>query len=752
MMDTPEPSISSVSELGSLSDSDWLDIDSSRASEDNDSLAAFEDSDREDNDGRPSSRRSFASVSSSKEAVVERWEGIVEDSADESPLDPNDMSINTVSTLSAEDLPEEAPPPDATEADEEEERVKAGLEQSMMSTLSASRSNSLSASVQTSIIRSSRDLRLSFPDPLTSSRDELLNTSFEDLVPSADNTSSQPSLVGAARCASPTADPAKFAVMETTRQKYTGIDHNDVPSGVSPDFSIVVYGLSSFAKSPLIDTLLDKWAIGAGLIPSCTLTHAPRVTTRVYISDQGCPEKQSRRTVSIIDKTGVNCGEDSVELFQSTCPSIAILCLPTFSQMSLSDHTLYLPIAMPSPLAMVNIFSSDHLLEAEQQWETFGIPAQKLSGFSTPSSPVIDHEKLDEASPSQVFNALKPLTSLVQKKSWGLTHAISLAFLSLVLGSAVLGSMGPSHSVQSPGVPVIPVRPSTLSFNKSGMGLGVTLASVPFTNAVASSCSKAFDIAIFNPPAAGAGPSSSYPIVATSASSSDTMATKGPNPPSECSCGCGLVTVSGKSQDVLVRPVPITSALSAFPRVESSLSLIAPTPLTSAKGKGKAISDVSFYSISTRLAGTIVDYFDLSKVAVKLEVQELIDALDQLAFAIGRQMAIVKDQYRTALSVVKQEFIDRNTRARKNAKRIREMGERFIFTVGEKLREKTEVAKENARSARERIAKQAETKKEGKTKRKEAMKVRQMKRKETKDKRKETKKIPSLFFTTRRYH
>lgn len=76
-------------------------------------------------------------------------------------------------------------------------------------------------------------------------------------------------------------------------------------------------------------------------------------------------------------------------------------------------HTLYLPVVVPNPLTIVDVFAStDYLLDAEQQWETFGIPSDKLTSLSDWSTAVVDQEKLEAASPTQVNTAFKPLLKL----------------------------------------------------------------------------------------------------------------------------------------------------------------------------------------------------------------------------------------------------------------------------------------------------------------------------------------------------
>lgn len=316
-MVNPESHYSSLSELESTySDSDWLDIPSSHVSEDNDSVAGFDDySDREGID-RPSSRRSFSSLASSRGGVVEGWEGLIEDSADEASPCDHDAFVDPIT--SAEISLDDGNRSSAAEDDPEDERVKAGLEQSMMSTLSSSRSNSLSGSMQTSVVRSTRDLRLSFPDPLTSSQEQLFNTSYEDLTTShAQEFLTDAELENDMSSIGDAADPGLLSTPEVPANTIPSKPGKDIPSAIIPTFCIVLYGLSSISKATVIDCILDKWASSAGLKRACSLTHAPGVTTQVFITQDSVDERTStRRYVSILDKTG-NESVDNVGLYLS---------------------------------------------------------------------------------------------------------------------------------------------------------------------------------------------------------------------------------------------------------------------------------------------------------------------------------------------------------------------------------------------------------------------------------------------------
>ena len=307
-MDLTQRTRSIHSELGDLSDSDWLDIASSRVSEDDDSVVGF-DSDREDADGRPFSRHSFSSLASSSDEVVEGWEGLIEDSADEAPfagVEPSTDLNHPVDAL----LSDPTLPADAAE-DPEDERVKAALDQSMISTLSSSRSNSLANSLQTSIVHSTRSLRLSFPDP-TTSRPDSLSTSFEELPPSDTHhaTSEDGNVVSAN--SGTTADPLRVPSPEPAAQAA-------VPQKISKGlalptkttFTVVLYGSSLASKMFFVDMLLEKWALGSKLATAEKVSVTPR--TIVYtLKGVNADGHSLERAVTVVDKTG----SDPVGLIQ----------------------------------------------------------------------------------------------------------------------------------------------------------------------------------------------------------------------------------------------------------------------------------------------------------------------------------------------------------------------------------------------------------------------------------------------------
>jgi len=250
-----------MSEFDSLSDSDWLDISSSRESDNESVLSA--DSDREEMGLMPLSRRSSASVGSSREGDIDAWEGFVDDSGDEESLRKElGDHVSPTATDIGEIIEEEHDP---QHDPVEDERVKEALDQSLISTLSASRSNTASAH------NSIRDLRLSFPDPLTSSRDEL-DTSYHDASPSdtvftstdVQTDDASEDLGGAITEMQPLYDPGLPSTPEVVGRVIEP-EVQDFPREKA-EFDVVLYGSSSPIKWSFVQTLVEKSLLISGRI------------------------------------------------------------------------------------------------------------------------------------------------------------------------------------------------------------------------------------------------------------------------------------------------------------------------------------------------------------------------------------------------------------------------------------------------------------------------------------------------------
>ncbi len=260
-----------MSELDRNSDSDWLDISSGRGSDDNDSLSD-QDSDCDGISSVPSrSRRSSFGTESSMGGDVEAWEGFISDSGDEAVdaltrLYPAPLQIALGSEPVVIGLvPNTTEFIDPTIA-EEDKRVKEALDQSFVGTLTASRS-SASGLHESTTHTSIHDLRLSFPDPLTSSRDELIR-SYEDVtppVPDAVNPLTEDNvdvveLPAPIPSSLPLGDPGFLSTTpEVPHHEIKVFEHN-----YGRELDIILYGTSSEIKWTLVKQLLQKVVLVSG--------------------------------------------------------------------------------------------------------------------------------------------------------------------------------------------------------------------------------------------------------------------------------------------------------------------------------------------------------------------------------------------------------------------------------------------------------------------------------------------------------
>ena len=273
----PDVHDSSLSELDSISDSDWLDIS---ASEDAGSIGIPE-SDRDEVEDRPLSRRSYSSRSSSRDGDVDIWEGLVESTDDEAVEEHPQLSLGP-SPLGQSSF-------NLTDGNSaEERRVEDALNQSMVSTLSTSRASSMSTSGSHNHPSTrARDLRLSFPDPLSGSKDDLLR-SHEDL------------------CSSPTTVDAP-QLSELSDDEEPSDPPLSSPSFLlklpTVEFEVYLYGTPPERKWSIIERLLEKWGATLNCVVSerhsqcnSTFTYWLRPKGNLHRLSLGC-------AVSVIDNT-----------------------------------------------------------------------------------------------------------------------------------------------------------------------------------------------------------------------------------------------------------------------------------------------------------------------------------------------------------------------------------------------------------------------------------------------------------------
>ena len=309
-----------MSEFDSLSDSDWLDISSGHGSDDNNSISS-QDSDHEIH-SMPHSRRSSISIGSSMNSEVEAWQGFVSDIGDEVAPDAHSEAVIGMyyaplhSALEAEPIAVGFIPDvneilaAAPEVDEEDRRVKDALDQSFIGTLSASRSSTTGghfSSTHTSI----HDLRLSFPDPLTSSHNEL-NASYQAVsstetpaIPSTDNDDTHELATASIISSSLSEDPGMTATTPEVRSH--GDQQPLVESKHESQLEIVLYGASSDIKWHFVQELVQKAAANSGFVLGNFLqsgVESGQVQTIRLCKDSDAFQAPFFNAVTVHDRTG----------------------------------------------------------------------------------------------------------------------------------------------------------------------------------------------------------------------------------------------------------------------------------------------------------------------------------------------------------------------------------------------------------------------------------------------------------------
>jgi len=308
-----------MSELDNLSDSEWLDISSGRDSDDNESLSD-QDSDHDEISSMPRSRRSSISNGDSIVSDVEAWEGFISEGGEEN--DSGMYPVPLSSPLGAEPIAVGFDPCIAPEATaEEDKKVREALDQSFVGTLSASRSSTLGSGHLPTAHTSIRDLRLSFPDPLTSSRDEL-NRSYEAVSSPVEITSSystdgdvsKDSPASVSSTPPPIEDPGYlFTTPEVQRHEVQDTELGEK----SADLDIVLYGTSSEIKWRFVQELILKAGMSSGQVLN-DLRENKNVRNLRFIKTS---DSILFSAIDIFDKTNEGLVKtDVVRIVGDTCP------------------------------------------------------------------------------------------------------------------------------------------------------------------------------------------------------------------------------------------------------------------------------------------------------------------------------------------------------------------------------------------------------------------------------------------------
>jgi hypothetical protein len=358
------------------------------------------------------------SLGSSRDGDVEAWEGFAEDSADELVAHDDLIGLSIPPTLppalrtAAVPLEETLTVPRDVMAERD---IKASLDQSTTGTLSASRSSSSGGHASTAQ-NSIRDLRLSFPDPLTSSRDEL-NTTYEGASSSETTSEGDVAPPASTRAVDP-GPSATPEVLNIVVSKYRR-------SVVRADLEIVLYGVSTAARWSVVDDILEKAAVGASITLTPPLKISEEYSRLLQIDGPREAIASFPKVVAVIDRTSdefshypvgpnlilstysttMNWRPEKYGRFQGPQPSLAIIFLPSMSSVSVK-HTSYLPILVPRDNMSATSMDDHKRREDAESWSKASIRPDALFAVKQDAGSVIDIDDVSNIQPSRVHDAL----------------------------------------------------------------------------------------------------------------------------------------------------------------------------------------------------------------------------------------------------------------------------------------------------------------------------------------------------------
>ncbi|KAL0955003.1 hypothetical protein HGRIS_003928 [Hohenbuehelia grisea] len=702
----------SADDTDSLSDSDWLDIASNRGSLNDVDISDFEHDDDESS-SVPPSRRSSISLTSSQSDSVDAWEGFAEETGVAEADDQEDEGAAADRSDSGANLAQDdsATRPDSAM---EDLRVMEALDQSVVSTLGASRLSTSSAGQASTAHSSIRDLRLSFPDPLTSSRDDL-NRSYEELASPSEaaftatenerDLETSAEFVTADEVAEPTAAPIDVVTEDAPTISPKAASPQDISNRLEDVlFDVVLYGASSSAKWHFAETLLEKVASSSGYFIEAAESSEDD-TLRWFSLESPVIGDYKRTSWVIVHDCSVsspvmNVGAPSfrpstltttarqLEEVNPNRPSLAIVYLSSSVPPFVQKHTAYLPVFDPCPSPIDPIRDGDIARQmAQDAWDSLCIPERqvlRLTGHG--DSVVLDSEDIHAVRPAEARLVMQQL----MRKPMPAFSVTLIALVSLILGLVVhLTFQGP-----------IPTPTTTVSISKSLSLRSSTALSVPATNgtmpqrraaaqdtslSIVPSSLKDFALSVVNPPTSVSVRRPSDP--------SDVPKSRKP-----CKQASTRDTVAN---DVIIRPS--SSSVLAL----SSEDPVSPKAASGSKAAAAATTEVLSTAVSLRLADSVSHMAEAALKAVaevvSKDMQELMAALDALLQAIGHQTHVIVKRSRGRAAKLRERLEYRNERAKERARQLRDMGDRLVLQAGERLREGADKARTRAHALKEKI-------------------------------------------------
>ncbi|KAK7033113.1 hypothetical protein R3P38DRAFT_2521408 [Favolaschia claudopus] len=652
-----------MSELDSLSDTEWLEISSNQS--DNDSLS---DSSRSsDLPSEPPSRRSSISIDSSLDGQIDAWEGFADDSPEDLVLDADPM-IATVLAEEHAGSPRLAENPDRVS---EEQLVNAALEQSLVGTLSASRSSSFGG--PPTVHNSLRDLRLSFPDPITSSRDEL-NRSYEAVSSSethciTDDVSNSPMTTDGPEDEPPIQQISPPGEIDPQpRDKLERISGSDsLPTLVCwwdgrqiKDFDLVLYGSTSQSRD------FAQWLLSILATAGVELSHIQQFhhsLSEKVSGDTAVPSSQN------LDR-----------------PSLAIVSLPaSFEQ--LPPHTVYLPVVFPLSDDPISLDSS-------------------IGNWSRLNNPPVRLLRLTPRSESQVFadsvktrNMVDPqfvhkelmgqLSTGNTKKPLVLERAVTFVGLLLIVMGFTVNSFFrlPTPTPTPAAAPLYPTQ-TTVSTLWNVFGATPNSSETPVSTALPTgnlalmpSTLKELALAVLNP-------ATTTPCVEPASVS------VAPVSSSACDVERNSKTRADRersTKEVMIRPpTSLSNSPSAKPH-SPTIGKLSPLPVD---------ESAPVTALSLKFVDSLSEVADATMKALEQVVgpdfREVMMAIDSLIRAIGRQAEAIVADSKSRAQILRNLLKYRNQRAKGKARELQQTAEKYVSAASERLKARAEIARTRA--------------------------------------------------------
>ncbi|KAG6820946.1 hypothetical protein H0H93_009182 [Arthromyces matolae] len=647
-----------MSEFDALSDSDWLDIASNRESDDTDSVISADSHCSEDAGLIPLSRRSSMSIGSSREGEVDAWEGFLEESSEDEvqSIIPETVASPVTAVMIEYPMPwSNSDTTDGTAHDPfEEQRVNEALDQSMMSTLSASRSSA------TSTHASLRDLRLSFPDPLTSStpsRNEL-NSSYEgvslcDAMVDADLTTDGSSNIN---CTNVSLLPLSG---EDTAEDPGALKSTPVVTGETfkeeqPLFEVVLYGSPSSIKWSFVLSLVEK-AAGAlvsdhGFVE--VTFNADQATRCLQIRSE--VDVNVNHVVSVYDRTD-DVGNVPTSHALAKRPSLAIIYLPARVTIT-TDHSLYLPVLAPS-YSPDDAISRHHL--ARRDWDFLSVPSDKVVQVGNDTESVIFDGGNAEIQVIRAHRLLDRLLAVAKRRPAKVLSDHIRPAQAVTLSTPPT----PTMAATSPIAPYSGISSIVTNHTTS------VLAPIASTETTMMTTEKEVSLSIFSPGTTSLSiiPDSTLNQAASSVPDTTGSASCKPSP---------WVAKLKSAKNIMIRP-----ATSIVNEVEPSTTVI---PLT---GGGSGPSKTTALGL---VVETLTEALDghVARLRSEYRVDELLESLDDLTRAIHRQTVYRIDKGKGKAKEIKDTFsetLDAQVARLRNEYHVDDMVE-SLDEIGRELR------------------------------------------------------------------